>query len=332
MDEFIARLPKAELHLHIEGTLEPELAFQLAEKNRMSLPFASVEEMRAAFNFSDLQSFLDLYYASVSVVCSEEDFYELTMAYLKKAASQNVKHAEIFFDPQTHTAREIPMGTIVHGISAALKDGQTQLGISSRLILSFLRHLSAESAMETLEQALPFREHFIGVGLDSSELGHPPSQFVKVFDAAHQQGYHVVCHAGEEGPPEYITEALDLLHAERIDHGVRCMEDPDLVKRLAAEQIPLTVCPLSNVRLRVFKTMKEHTLKQMLDAGLLVTVNSDDPPYFGGYLNENFAAIQHAFDLSQNDLIKLARNSFEASFLTDEEKQTLIDELPATSV
>ncbi|WP_417388935.1 adenosine deaminase [Gimesia sp.] len=331
MDEFIARLPKAELHLHIEGTLEPELAFQLADKNRMSLPFASVAEMRAAFDFSDLQSFLDLYYASVSVVCSEEDFYELTLAYLKKAAAQKVKHAEIFFDPQTHTARNIPMGTIVHGITAALKDGQAQYGISSKLILSFLRHLSAESAMETLEQAAPFRDQFIGVGLDSSELGHPPSKFVKVFDTARQQGYHVVCHAGEEGPPEYIAEALDLLHAERIDHGVRCMEDPDLVKRLAAEQIPLTVCPLSNVRLRVFKTMKEHTLKQMLDAGLLVTVNSDDPPYFGGYVNENYSAIQAAFKLSQHDLIRLARNSFEASFLTDEEKQTLIAELPTAA-
>ncbi|MFH1303654.1 MAG: adenosine deaminase, partial [Planctomycetota bacterium] len=254
MDEFIARLPKAELHLHIEGTLEPELAFQLAEKNRISIPFSSVDEMRAAFDFKDLQSFLDLYYASISVVRTEEDFHDLTLAYLKKAASQNVRHTEIFFDPQSHTARDIPLGTVINGITAALKRGKTELGVSSQLILCFLRHLSAESAMETLQQALPFREQFIGVGLDSSELGHPPSQFVKVFDEARRHGFRVVCHAGEEGPPAYITEALDLLHAERIDHGVRCMEDASLVARLAAEQIPLTACPLSNVRLRVFKT------------------------------------------------------------------------------
>tara|TARA_R110002111_G_scaffold247140_2_gene310075 strand:- start:87344 stop:88330 length:987 start_codon:yes stop_codon:yes gene_type:complete len=328
MDEFIARLPKAELHLHIEGTLEPELAFQLAEKNRISIPFSSVDEMRAAFNFSDLQSFLDLYYASISVVRTEEDFHDLTMAYLKKAAAQNVRHTEIFFDPQSHTARDIPLGTVINGITAALKRAQTELGISSQLILSFLRHLSEESAMETLQQALPFREQFIGVGLDSSEMGHPPSQFVKVFEEARRQGFRVVCHAGEEGPPAYITEALDLLYAERIDHGVRCMEDASLVARLAAEQIPLTVCPLSNVRLRVFKTMSEHPLKRMLDAGLLVTVNSDDPPYFGGYMNENFTAVQQALDLSREDLVQLARNSFEAAFLSDEEKQTLIAELP----
>jgi adenine deaminase len=328
MDEFIARLPKAELHLHIEGTLEPELAFQLAEKNRISIPFSSVDEMRAAFDFTDLQSFLDLYYASISVVRTEEDFHDLTLAYLKKAASQNVRHTEIFFDPQSHTARDIPLGTVINGITAALKRGQTELGVSSKLILSFLRHLSEESALETLQQALPFREQFIGVGLDSSEMGHPPSQFVNVFAEARRQGFRVVCHAGEEGPPAYITEALDLLHAERIDHGVRCMEDAALVARLAAEQIPLTACPLSNVRLRVFKTMSEHPLKRMLDAGLLVTVNSDDPPYFGGYMNENFTAVQQALDLSREDLVQLARNSFEAAFLSDEEKRTLIAELP----
>jgi len=262
------------------------------------------------------------------VVKTEEDFHDLTLAYLKKAASQNVRHTEIFFDPQTHTDRNIPFETILNGITSALKRGQTELGISSQLILSFLRHLSAESAMETLQQALPFREQIVGVGLDSSELGHPPSKFVKVFDEARRHGFRVVCHAGEEGPPEYITEALDLLHAERIDHGVRCMEDPALVSRLAEEQIPLTTCPLSNIRLCVFKTMQEHPLKQMLDAGLMVTVNSDDPPYFGGYVNENFAAVQQAFDLSQNDLVKLARNSFAAAFLSDEEKQKLIAELP----
>lgn len=329
MDDLIATLPKAELHLHIEGTLEPELAFQLADKNRISLPFASVDAMRAAYDFQDLQSFLDLYYASISVVCTEEDFHELTLAYLKKAASQNVRHTEIFFDPQSHLPREIPFETMLSGITSALKRGETELGVSSRLILCFLRHLSAESAQETLQQALPFREQIIGVGLDSSEMGHPPSKFVNVFEEARQHGFRVVCHAGEEGPPEYITEALDLLHAERIDHGVRCMEDPALVERLAAEQIPLTVCPLSNVRLCVFKEMSQHPLKRMLEAGLLVTVNSDDPPYFGGYVNENFTAVQQALNLSRSELIQLARNSFTASFLSDSEKQKLLAELPA---
>lgn len=328
MDDFIAALPKAELHLHIEGTLEPELAFQLADKNQVSLPFASVDEMRAAYDFQDLQSFLDLYYASISVVCTEEDFHDLTLAYLKKAASQNVRHTEIFFDPQSHTARDIPMETVLNGISSALKQGERELGISSRLILCFLRHLSAESAWETLQQAIPFREQFIGVGLDSSEVGHPPSKFVRVFEEARKNGLHIVCHAGEEGPPEYITEALDLLHAERIDHGVRCMEDPALVERLAAEQIPLTVCPLSNVRLCVYPDMSQHPLKQMLEAGLRVTVNSDDPPYFGGYVNENFTAVQQALDLSRQELIQLARNSFTSVFLSDADQQKLLAELP----
>lgn len=328
MDDFIAALPKAELHLHIEGTLEPELAFQLADKNQVSLPFASVDEMRAAYDFQDLQSFLDLYYASISVVCTEEDFHDLTLAYLKKAASQNVRHSEIFFDPQSHTARNIPMETVLNGITSALEQGEKELGVSSRLILCFLRHLSAESAWETLQQALPFREQFIGVGLDSSEVGHPPSKFVKVFEEARRNGLHIVCHAGEEGPPKYITEALDLLHAERIDHGVRCMEDPTLVERLAAEQIPLTVCPLSNVRLCVYPDMSQHPLKRMLEEGLRVTVNSDDPPYFGGYVNENFTAVQQALDLSRQELIQLARNSFTSAFLSDAEQQKLLSELP----
>ena len=328
MDDFIAALPKAELHLHIEGTLEPELAFQLADKNQVSLPFASVDEMRSAYDFQDLQSFLDLYYASISVVCTEEDFHDLTLAYLKKAASQNVRHTEIFFDPQSHTARDIPMETVLNGITSALKQGEKELGVSSRLILCFLRHLSAESAWETLQQALSFREQFIGVGLDSSEVGHPPSKFVKVFEEARRNGLHIVCHAGEEGPPEYITEALDLLHAERIDHGVRCMDDPTLVERLAAEQIPLTVCPLSNVRLCVYPDMSQHPLKRMLEAGLRVTVNSDDPPYFGGYVNENFTAVQQALDLSRQELIQLARNSFTSAFLSDAEQQKLLSELP----
>ncbi|QDT96301.1 adenosine deaminase [Gimesia aquarii] len=327
MDDFITGLPKAELHLHIEGTLEPELAFQLSEKNGIAIPFQSVDEMRAAYNFKDLQSFLDLYYASISVVLTEEDFHDLTMAYLKKAASQNVRHTEIFFDPQSHTDRNIPFETALNGITAALKQAQTELGISSHLILSFLRHLSEESAIQTLQQAIPFREQIIAVGLDSSELGHPPSKFVNVFAEARRQGFRVVCHAGEEGPPEYIIEALDLLQAERIDHGVRCMEDAALVERLVEEQIPLTVCPLSNIRLCVFETMTEHSLKRMLDAGLVVSVNSDDPPYFGGYVNENFLAVQKAFNLSHDQLVKLARNSFESAFLTDKEKQKLISEL-----
>lgn len=328
MDDFIAALPKAELHLHIEGTLEPELAFQLADKNQVSLPFATVAEMRAAYDFQDLQSFLDLYYASISVVCTEEDFHDLTLAYLKKAASQNVRHTEIFFDPQSHTARDIPMETVLNGITSALKQGERELGISSRLILCFLRHLSADSAWETLQQALPFREQFIGVGLDSSEVGHPPSKFVKVFEEARRNGLHIVCHAGEEGPPEYITEALDLLHAERIDHGVHCMEDHALVERLAVEQIPLTVCPLSNVRLCVYPDMSQHPIKRMLEAGLRVTVNSDDPPYFGGYVNENFTAVQQVLDLSRQELIQLARNSFTSAFLSDAEQQKLLAELP----
>lgn len=323
MDDFISQLPKAELHLHIEGTLEPQLALQLAEKNKLTFPYQSVEQMQAAFEFTDLQSFLDLYYASISVVKTEEDFYELTLAYLKKAASQNVRHTEIFFDPQSHTDRGISFETVLKGITSALKQGQAEFGISSHLILSFLRHLSAESAMETLQQALPFREQLIGVGLDSSELGHPPSKFEAVFKAARQHGFRVVCHAGEEGPPEYITEALDLLHAERIDHGVRCMEDAALVARLAEEKIPLTVCPLSNIRLCVFESMSQHPLKHMLDAGLMVTVNSDDPPYFGGYVNENYSAVQQALGLSQDDLRTLAQNSIEASFLSDEEKRQL---------
>lgn len=323
MDDFISQLPKAELHLHIEGTLEPELALRLAEKNKLTFPYQSVEQMQAAFDFTDLQSFLDLYYASISVVKTEEDFYELTLAYLKKAASQNVRHTEIFFDPQSHTDRGISFETVLNGITSALKQGQSEFGISSHLILSFLRHLSAESAMETLQQALPFREQLIGVGLDSSELGHPPSKFEAVFKAARQHGFRVVCHAGEEGPPEYITEALDLLHAERIDHGVRCMEDAALVARLAEEKIPLTVCPLSNIRLCVFESMSQHPLKRMLDAGLMVTVNSDDPPYFGGYVNENYSAVQQALDLSQDDLKTLAQNSIEASFLSDEEKHSV---------
>jgi len=333
--ELIARLPKAELHLHIEGTLEPGMMLRLAERNRITLPWADVDEIRAAYEFSDLQSFLDIYYAGAEVLRSEQDFYDLTFAYLERAAADKVAHAEIFFDPQTHTGRGIPFATVVDGIHRALRDGEAELGVTSRLILCFLRHLSAADAMTTLESALPYGDRIHAVGLDSAEAGHPPSKFVHVFDRARAEGFLTVAHAGEEGPPAYIREALDLLHVRRIDHGVRCLEDPALVERLAAEQIPLTVCPLSNVRLRVFDRLEDHNLKQLLDAGLCVTVNSDDPAYFGGYVGENFRACQAALDLDATDLIALARNSFIASFLDDEDKNrhaAKIDALTASSM
>lgn len=327
MREFIATLPKAELHLHIEGTLEPKQAFEFAERNSIKLPYASIEDLQAAYSFSDLQSFLDLYYSVASAIRTELDFHELTFAYLTKAASESVRHTEIFFDPQTHTDRGIAFETVIDGISSALDRGRTELGVSSRLILCFLRHLSAESAMQTLQQALAFRDRITAVGLDSAENGNPPSKFTDVFSEARRHGFRVVCHAGEEGPPAYIQEALDLLHAERIDHGVRCLEDSALVTRLVQERIPLTVCPLSNVRLCVFEAMDEHPLKKMLDAGLIVTVNSDDPAYFGGYINENYLAVHQSFDLSADELRLLARNSFEASFLAENEKELLASEV-----
>ena len=317
----IGDLPKAELHLHIEGSLEPELMFGLAKRNRIALPYASVESLKAAYEFSDLQSFLDLYYAGASVLATEQDFFDMTWAYLERAKADNVRHTEIFFDPQTHTARGVPFGTALQGIHAALSEGARKLGISSFLIMCFLRHLSEEDAFATLEQALPYRDKIVGVGLDSSERGHPPSKFARVFARCRQVGWRVVAHAGEEGPPAYITEALDLLKAERIDHGVRCLEDPAVVARLAAEQIPLTVCPLSNVKLRVFPSLEQHNLRQLMAAGLRVTVNSDDPAYFGGYVNENFRAVQRALGLSRAELRRLAKNSFLASFLPEAEKR-----------
>jgi len=317
----IGDLPKAELHLHIEGSLEPELMFGLARRNRIALPYASVESLKAAYEFSDLQSFLDLYYAGASVLATEQDFFDMTWAYLERAKADNVRHTEIFFDPQTHTARGVPFGTALQGIHAALSEGARKLGISSFLIMCFLRHLSEEDAFATLEQALPYRDKIVGVGLDSSERGHPPSKFARVFARCRQVGWRVVAHAGEEGPPAYITEALDLLKAERIDHGVRCLEDPAVVARLAAEQIPLTVCPLSNVKLRVFPSLEQHNLRQLMAAGLRVTVNSDDPAYFGGYVNENFRAVQRALGLSRAELRRLAKNSFLASFLPEAEKR-----------
>ncbi len=327
----IAGLPKAELHLHIEGSLEPELAFALAARNRVSLPYPSVESLRAAYEFADLQSFLDIYYAGASVLRTEQDFFDLTWAYLERARADNVRHAEIFFDPQTHTARGVPFGVALRGIDAALSEGTRRLGISALLIMCFLRHLTEEDAFATVEQALPHRDRIVGVGLDSSERGHPPSKFARVFARCRELGWRVVAHAGEEGPPEYITEALDLLKAERIDHGVRCLEDPAVVARLAGERIPLTVCPLSNVKLRVFPSLGEHNLRQLLAAGLRVTVNSDDPAYFGGYVNANYRAVERALGLSSDELRGLARSSFLASFLPEAEKARhcrSVDEYP----
>ena len=321
MPQFIVSLPKAELHLHIEGTLEPEMAFQLAAKHGVALPYASIEAMRQAYQFSNLQSFLDIYYAGAELLRDEADFHALTAAYLRKAHSQGVVHAEIFFDPQTHTQRGVAFDSVVGGIRRALQEAESELGITHRLILCFLRHLSAAEAMRTLEQALPYGDVIAGVGLDSSESGHPPSKFAAVFDRARRAGLLAVAHAGEEGPAAYISEALDLLQVRRIDHGVRCEEDPELVRRLVRERVPLTVCPLSNIRLRVFDRMEAHNLKRLLDLGVCVTVNSDDPAYFGGYLLENYLAVQQALDLSKADLALLARNSIEASFLAPSEQR-----------
>ncbi len=324
---FARDLPKAELHLHIEGTLEPDLMFELARRNGVNLPYASVEDVRRAYVFRDLQSFLDIYYAGCQALIKEQDFYDLTLAYLTRAASQGVRHAEIFFDPQTHTDRGVPFETVVTGIHRALEDGRARLNITSGLILCFLRHLSEEAAMRTLDESLPHREWILAVGLDSSELGHPPAKFRGVYDRAREAGLLAVAHAGEEGPPAYVWEALDVLKVRRIDHGVRSIEDERLVSRLAEEQIPLTVCPLSNVRLRVFPNLKSHNLEQLLDRGLLVTVNSDDPAYFGGYVGENFRASAAALDLSREQLLRLARNSFVASFLSDAAKRAYLDDL-----
>lgn len=313
----IRDIPKAELHLHIEGTLEPELMFEIGRRNGVELPFKSVEATRQAYHFHDLQSFLDIYYAAASVLQTERDFYDLTWAYLQRAAKDNIKHTEIFFDPQTHCDRGIEFDPVIRGIHRALEDGKTQLGITSHLILCFLRHLSPEAAMNTLEKALPYRHWIIAVGLDSSEFGHPPRKFKAVFDRAREEGFLTVAHAGEEGPPEYIWEALDLLKVSRIDHGVRCLEDEKLVRRLVAEQIPLTVCPLSNIKLCVFPSMKDHNLKKLLDLGICATINSDDPAYFGGYIVENFQQAATALDLDEKDIETLAKNSFKASFLSE---------------
>lgn len=314
-------LPKAELHLHIEGTLEPELAFALAARNGVELPYADTEELRKAYQFSDLQSFLSLYYELMAVLRTERDFEELADAYLARAAAQGVRHAEIFFDPQAHLARGVEMGTVVEGLWRALGRSAAVHGLSTQLIMCFLRDESAESAMQTLDAARPYLDRIVGVGLDSAEVGHPPGKFREVYEAAAALGLRRVAHAGEEGPPAYITEALDVLGVERIDHGLRCMEDPALVERLVRERVPLTVCPLSNVRLRAVDTLAEHPLPAMLDAGLLCTVNSDDPAYFGGYADDNFDAVHETLGLSHERLRELARNSFLASFLEHDEER-----------
>lgn len=327
INQFIQDIPKAELHVHIEGAMEPELKFELAKRNSLSLSFKSPEDLRRTYNFTNLQSFLDSYYLGARVLQREKDFYDLTMAYLKRVHLQNVRHTEIFFDPQTHTERGIPFDTVIKGIKSALMDAESTLGISHRLIMCFLRHLSAEAAMETLTQALPYKEWLVGVGLDSTEAGNPPEKFTTVFERAIEEGFLTVAHAGEEGPPEYIWQAIEKLRVRRIDHGVRCVEDPKLVEELRARQIPLTVCPLSNVKLRVFNKIADHNLKKLLYLGLCVTVNSDDPAYFGGYIYENFKAVKDALNLDNNDIYRLAKNSFTASFLESEEKQRLINEL-----
>lgn len=331
LTRLIRALPKTELHLHIEGTFDPELMFEITQRNNVSLPYHSVDEIRAAYNFENLQSFLDLYYAGAAALQTRKDFYDLTRAYLRKMSGENVRHVEIFFDPQTHTERGLEFSEIIEGIDGALRDARSELRITSRLILCFLRHLSEEDAFKTLAQALPYKDRITAVGLDSAEAGHPPGKFQNVFKAARDEGFLAVAHAGEEGPAEYIRQALDLLEVRRIDHGVRCTEDPALVERLAEEQIPLTVCPLSNIKLRVFDRLEDHNLKALLDAGLCVMINSDDPAYFGGYLEQNYVETAAALDLSRDDIVQLAKNSFSASFLPDAEKRKHIKEIEAVA-
>ncbi|MGH8830186.1 MAG: adenosine deaminase [Polaromonas sp.] len=329
LPELLRRMPKAELHIHIEGSLEPELIFALAQRNGVALPYASVDELRSAYAFTNLQSFLDIYYAGASVLLKEQDFYDMARAYLLRAAADNVVHTELFFDPQTHTARGVGMETVINGLHRACVDAQAELGVSASLILCFLRHLSEEAAFETLEQALPYRDKFIGVGLDSGEVGNPPEKFARVFARCRALGFHLVAHAGEEGPPAYVWTALDLLKVERIDHGVQSSKDAALMQRLAQDRIPLTVCPLSNLKLCVFPDLASHNLRQLLDAGLVATVNSDDPAYFGGYMNENFTQTFAATQLNTQHAYTLAHNSFEASFIEAGAKRQFTDRLQA---
>ncbi len=327
MSEFLRRLPKAELHMHIEGSLEPELLVSLARRNAVELGYPSVEAIRAAYDFSNLQSFLDIYYQGAAVLQTEADFYDVTRAYLARAAADGVRHVEPFFDPQTHTERGVPMETVVDGIHRALEQGWQEHGISSGLIMCFLRHLSAEEAMETLERALPHRDKITAVGLDSTELGNPPEKFRQVFARAGSEGFRLVAHAGEEGPPEFVWQALDVLEVARIDHGVRALEDPALIERLRVERTPLTVCPLSNVKLRVFPSIEEHNIRELHEAGLCVTVNSDDPAYFGGYIGANFQAVKDGLGLDDRVLVEFARNSFNAAFVGDARRAELLAEL-----
>lgn len=320
MKDFINGLPKVELHLHIEGSLEPELMFELATRNQVSIPFESPEAVRAAYQFTNLQSFLDIYYQGANVLIHEQDFYDLTWAYMLRCKQDNVIHTEIFFDPQTHTERGIPFDTVINGISRALNQAKKELGISSQIIMCFLRHLDETSAFKTLEEALPFKDKIVGVGLDSSEQGNPPEKFERVFKAALQAGFKTVAHAGEEGPAQNIYDAIEMLGVSRVDHGVRCIEDETLVSQLAESRMPLTVCPLSNIKLKVFKTMAEHNITDLLDKGLCVTINSDDPAYFGGYMTDNFLAVAQAHPLSNSQLAQFTLNAIEASFISDEDK------------
>ncbi|WP_444907213.1 adenosine deaminase [Microbulbifer sp. SSSA008] len=326
---FLKALPKAELHLHIEGSLEPELMFELSKRNNIEIPFSSIEEIKAAYKFHNLQSFLDIYYQGASVLIHERDFYDLTMAYLKRCREDNVVHTEIFFDPQTHTERSIDIGVVIKGINSALDDARNEWGISSHLILCFLRHLSEEEAIATLEVAKPYLNLIKGVGLDSSELGHPPSKFQKVFAMAKELGLERVAHAGEEGPADYIVEALDLLDVSRIDHGVRCVEDEALIERLKEEHIPLTVCPLSNTALCVYDNMNQHPILSLLERGLCVTVNADDPAYFGGYVNKNYLALSESLGMTKEQAKKLALNSFKASYIPEADKEKWAEAISA---
>ena len=327
IDEFIKALPKAELHLHIEGSLEPDLMFKLAHRNNLTLPYQSVEEIQQAYNFNNLQDFLDIYYAGAGVLLTQQDFYDLTWAYLLRCKEDNVVHTEIFFDPQTHTERGIDFDIVITGIHEALQEGEKTLGITSHIIMCFLRHLSEDSAFEVLEQAKPFQSLIVGVGLDSSEIGNPPEKFKRVFEQAIQQGYLPVAHAGEEGDSSYIWGALDHLKVKRVDHGVQSLSDQQLMQRLVSDQIPLTVCPLSNIKLCVFSSLKDHNLKAMLDAGVCVTINSDDPAYFGGYMNKNYSESSKALHLSIFDLADIAKNSFKAAFMESSWKDKKISEI-----
>lgn len=329
MIELIKRLPKAELHLHIEGSLEPELMFKLAHKNKVAIPYETVEEVRNAYNFTNLQTFLDIYYAGANVLLTEDDFYDLTWDYIEKCVENNIIHTEIFFDPQTHTSRGIAFETVISGIKRALADANEQYGITSAIIMCFLRHLSEQEAFETLEQALDYKDDIIGVGLDSSEIGNPPSKFEAVFKKAKAEGFKLVAHAGEEADFSYIYEALDLLNIQRIDHGVQSINSPELMARLKEQQIPLTVCPNSNIELKVFDSYKVHNIKQLLDYGLNVSVNSDDPAYFKGYINQNFINLYENIDLSAEDIITLVRNSFKAAFIDDELKEKYLAQVEA---